>query len=151
MDRNEALNLFVRSNFKLILSKDFPKETFRKAKLSFFLDSHKNVGVPRDVEIAEKALYYLIKNNVILDQTRLLEILSLPFFVENIRNKEPFEELLQLQKSSITVVEPKKLAEAEFKDRLRQELKAEVIEDETKEISEAIERKKEEYSLLPQF
>ena len=149
MDRNEALNLFVRNNFKLILSKDFLKETFRKAKLSFFLDGYKNVGVPRDMEIAEKALYYLIKNGAVFDDTKLAEILSLPFFVENVRNKEPFEEFLRLQKSTIATIEPKKLAEAEFRDRLRQEIRAEVIEDETKEISDAIERKKEEYDLLP--
>lgn len=90
MDRNEAINLFIRSNFKLILSKDFLKETFRKAKLSFFLDSNKNVGVPRDTEIAEKALQYLIKNGAVLEESKLTEVLSLPFFVENVRYKEPF-------------------------------------------------------------
>lgn len=54
-----------------------------------------------------------------------------------------------LQKSTLTVIEPKKLVEAEVRDRLRKEIRAEVIEDETKEISEAIERRKEEYNLLP--
>jgi hypothetical protein len=149
VDRNEALNLFVKSNVKLMLSEIFPKETFRRAKLDYFIGGHRNVGVPRDEEIAEKAIYYFIKNGAVSSDEGLSKVFSLPFFSQNIRNKEPFAEYLRLQKSAITAVEPKKLAEAEARDRFREELKKEIIKEEGKDIEEAIERKKEEYLLVP--
>jgi hypothetical protein len=149
MDRNEALNLFVRANFKLMLSEKPAHEIFKRAKLSFFLDGHKDVGVPRDEEIAERAIYYLVKNGAISSESKLHEILSLPFFSRNIRNKEPFIELLNVQKSRITIVDPRKLSEAVFADRLKEELKQEIIAEKTQEIEEAIEQKKEEYLLVP--
>ena len=149
MDRIEALNLFVKSNFKLLLSKDFRHELFKRAKLDFFLDGHKKVGVPKNQEIAERAVHYLIRNGVITDKNKLSQVLSLPFFAKCIRNREPFEELVSLEKSTIIVVEPKRLSEARFRDRIRKELKEEIIEEKTQEIEEAIRRKKEEYLLVP--
>ena len=113
------------------------------------MDGHKNVGVPRDEEIAERAVYYLIKNGAISSESKLLEVLSLPFFNENVRNKDPLVEYLRMQKSTIAVVEPKRLSEAGVRDRVREELKQEIIEEEALEIEEAIERKKEEYFLVP--
>jgi len=149
VDRNEALNLFIKGNFKLILSEPFPKEIFKKAKLTFFMDGHKNVGVPRDEEIAGQAAYYFIRNGVISSEDKLCKVLSLPFFAKNIRNKEPFLELLRLQKSTIAIVEPKKLSEAEVREKVRQEIKQEIIEEQVQDIEDAIEKKREEYLLVP--
>ena len=72
MDRLEALNLFVKANFKLMLSENFHYELFKRAKLDFFLDGHKNVGVPKTEEIAERAINYLIKNSVINGKEKLI-------------------------------------------------------------------------------
>jgi hypothetical protein len=149
MDRLEALRHFVRANFKLLLSEDFHYTLFKRAKLDFFLDGHKSVGVPKNEDIAAQAMHYLIRNGVINDKDKLSQVLSLPFFAKYIRNKEPFEELIDMQKSPIAIVDPKKLSEATFRDSIRMELKQEVIEEKTQEIEEAIRRKKEEYLSIP--
>ena len=149
MDRIEALTLFVKSNFKLLLSEDFHAKIFKRAKLDFFLDRHKRVGVPKNEDIAERAIHYLVRNGVINNLDKLQQVLSLPFFAKYVRNKEPFEELVRLQASEIAIIEPKELSEASFRDRVKEKLKQEVIEEKTQEIEEAIKRKKEEYLSVP--
>ena len=40
MDRIESLNIFIRNNLKLLLSKKFSKMLFKKAKVDYFLGGH---------------------------------------------------------------------------------------------------------------
>jgi hypothetical protein len=144
LDRIEALNLFVKSNPKLILLPTFPKETFRRAKIDFFMDSRKNMGVPREEEIASQALKFLIKNKIVKDKVAFLRILDLPFFVENVRNREPFLELLILENQAISVINTKTLSDAEKLEKMKNLLKQEIIKDNSQEIEEAIQQKRDE-------
>jgi len=72
MDRTEALSIFVKANLKFMLSKEFPQVLFKRAKLDFFLE--KRIGVPRDEEIAEHTIRYLIKIGTIADENKLQTI-----------------------------------------------------------------------------
>jgi hypothetical protein len=150
MDSTEALNLFVKNHIKLLLLEIFPKENFRKEKLSFFMDSRKDLRhVPRDEEIANFTLRYMIRNGIIRDKERLSRILELPFFKENIHRVEPFDELLSLQSESIKVIDPHILSDAEKIDRIKAEITKEVIRENSQQIDEAIEKKKQQYRSLP--
>jgi hypothetical protein len=158
MDRTEALGIFVRVNLKFILSKEFPQVLFKRAKLDFFLE--KRIGVPKDEEIAEHTIRYLIKIGTIADESKLSEMLDLPFFKMNIRSREALRELVKLSRSEITVVDPRKLSESLYQEQLKKELKQEIIkeqaqeirkvvQEQTQEIQEIIDKKKEEYEMIP--
>lgn len=150
MDQNEALSLFVSSHFKLLLAPEFSHMVFKKEKLNFFMDKSRGLSwVPKDKEIAEYTIIYLIKNGVISDDAKLSEILSLPFFKETIHNKEQFVGMLHIKKSTITIVDPKKLSESKYRNRVRTELEEEIIQERKEEIDKAIEQKLEEYQLVP--
>jgi hypothetical protein len=150
MDPEEALNLFVSSHFKLLLAPEFSYAVYKREKLNFFTENKKNLhGVPKDKDIAEQAIKYLIKNGVICDDSKLAEVFGLPFFKENIHNKEQIVGTLHLQKSTIAIIDPKKLSQSRYRHRLRKEIKEEIIQEQKDVIDKAIERKKEEYELVP--
>ena len=80
MDRTEALNLFIKANFRFLLSEKFLKSVYKRVKLDFFLDRHKNiVGVPKDkAETIVKNLSEIDKSKALKDAAFLQDICKTP-------------------------------------------------------------------------
>ena len=61
VDEQEELLKFVKQNLKLILSLDFSEKMFKENKKQYFSVHLKNKFIPKDREIANATLNYLIK------------------------------------------------------------------------------------------
>ena len=150
MDRKEALHIFVKNNIALFLFKKFPFGNYKKIRHDFYFDNQtKHLGIPKNKEIAKCAIDFLIENGVINDKNKLEEVLNLPFFDKYIINDELIRETLEMRKSTISIVDVKKLSDSMIRDRIKQELKKQIIDESTADIQRAIENKKHEYMLIP--
>jgi len=148
MDQNEAINLFVSKNFKLFLNEPFLQEIYKETKRSFFLKNQVH-RVPKDKLIAEHAINYLVKHGLITDEAKLEEVFNRPFFKSNIYDKDKIRETLRLKKTSMPIIDPKKIVETRYRERVVNELTKQIIEEKIDIIDKAIEQKKEEYDMVP--
>lgn len=156
MDKREAIKLFVKRNSAIFRMDPFPGEVFKKLKRDFFLDYAKT-GVPKDSEIAGEIVEGLITNAQIRTDVELRNILALPFFKERIQNKAYYDERLRLKSQEAEpLLDVSRLEEAEYAEKVKEDLKKKAIEEvlqekeeKIEELEERIRSKKEEYLSLP--
>ena len=100
VDKNEALVKFVKQNYRITLEKDFKEKLYKNKKKEYFSDLLKNaVGIPKDTEIANKTLDYLIRINHIQNKGDLESTLAKPFFarLKNILDPEIYLQKLEIK------------------------------------------------------
>lgn len=148
--RKELIRAFVKEQLKaLTAEKSVPKELLKKSKVRFFVELHRNeVGVPKDREIAYEAVDYLLHIGYIKNPAGLSDLLSLPFFNSQVSDSSIFIEKLSVD-SSRGVIDFKRLREAEYEKDLKDEIRRQIILNETEEIEEAKKAKIAEYESLP--
>jgi hypothetical protein len=121
----------------------FPADVFKKLKREFFLQFAR-VSVPKDSEIAGEILEGMINSAQIANEISLESILTLPFFRDKVSNKTYYRERLRLNlQKSEPLIDVSKVEEAEYKEKVKEELKKQARE-------EVIQEKKEEIQELDQ-
>jgi hypothetical protein len=150
MGKKEVIREFVKKNWKIFASTEkMPHETFKKMKSNFFVEvNHNSVGVPKDKEIAYELIDYLFDINYFKTEDDLVRVLSLPFLSEHILDAQIFFERIAMVKQE-TTIDYRRLRELEYQKNLREEIKKEIIVEETRDIEEARRKKIAEYESLP--
>jgi len=156
LDKREAIKLFIKRNPAIFRLDPFPGEVFKKLKRDFFLDYAKT-NVPKDSEIAGEIIEGLITSSQIKTKTDLENILALPFFKERLQNRAYYYERLQLEtQHEEPLLDVSKLEEAEYAEKVKEDLKKkareEIIqekEEKIQELEEKIQSKTEEYRSIP--
>ena len=156
VDKREAIRLFIKRNSSLFRTDPFPSEVFKKLKQEFFLKFAK-ISVPKDSEIAGEIIEGMINSNQLKNEADLEKILDLPFFSNRISNKEYYREKMSLlSKESTRLLDVNKLKEAEYVQKIKEELKNEVRQEIIQEKEEKIARleqkiaeKTEEFLAIP--
>jgi len=153
MDRTQAVTRFIRNNLRILLSGDpFPEDLYKTTKRQYFLVQLNNsIGTPKDAEVADECLKYLLKTGQIKSKDRLDYFLQLPFLKAHIKESDAHVQYLELNilgKSAVDV-DPAQIGKQEYLEKIEGELRKRVVEEETEEIKKQIEAKKREYSLLP--
>jgi hypothetical protein len=125
---------FEKGKAKVLITRKFKQrlgdimhalEVFKKLKQEFFLNYAKT-GVSKDTEIASEILDGMIISNQIRTESDLEKILSFPFFKDKAQNKTCYRERLRLKtEKKEPLVDVKKIQEAEYVERLKEELKNE--------------------------
>jgi hypothetical protein len=148
LDRAEAIRKFIKSNLKIILQeKEFPEELYRRLKRQYFVEQLRSeVGRPRDPDIAHEAMMYLFKTNQIGSEDRLSEILSLPFFAKNIREKELYEQYMHIHVpgKAGTSIDLSTIAREDARQQLETEITDKMKAERLDELDRDIERVKSE-------
>ena len=93
--------------------------------------------MPKDSEIAAAALNHLFKIKYFKDEDQLNNIFNCPFFSENISDPDYYREKYRTDVSKVDV-DFRGLASEEYKNKLIEELKGEIISTYSQEIEEAI-------------
>lgn len=152
MDKNAAINLFIKTYYKLLTDKKlYDRETIKKIKHDVFIDKYKISGSVKDKEIAEKLVPLIIKNhgistikqlhdyiqeNTFLKYSHInaedykikLQILNKEFIDQQIIMKLDEEQQIEVLKEQIIKQrEPELMAEIEIKKRQREVLDKELI------------------------
>lgn len=156
MDKREAIRRFIRRNSSIFRMSPFPEKAFKKLKHEFFIDFAK-IGAPRDSEIAGEIIESLIKSAQIETEEDLTENLKFPFFKRRIHNKPYYYEKLRLRtQQEKPFLDISKLEEAEYVEKVREEMKKEAKEEviqsrdaQIQELEKKIEAKKDEYLSIP--
>lgn len=144
MDRREAIKAFIKQNSRLFGLSPFPAEVFKRKKFEFFTEYAK-VAIPKDKEIAGEILEGMIDASQIQTEEGLGKIIAYPFFRENIQNKEYYyEKLLLKARPGQPLLDMKKLGEAEYKNKVIEDLQRQAEEKILQEGTEKIQRMKEE-------
>lgn len=125
-----------------------PRLLLKKEKVNFFLDQYHS-SVPRDKEIAYETIEHLFRIDYFKSNEDLTRVLSLPFFAENVLDPSLFLERLNIEKSPKVGIDFKRLREQEYQTILKEQLKQEIITENSREIEEAAKRRKAEYDMLP--
>ena len=156
LDKQEAIRLFTRRNSRIFRLDPFPGRAFKKLKRNFFLDYAKT-SVPKDSEIAGEIIEGMITSAQIKTERDLQSIFKLPFFRQKIRNKTYYFERLRLRtQRAEPLLDLSRLEEAEYAEKVKDELKRkareEIIqekEEKIEELEERIKAKTEEYLSIP--
>jgi hypothetical protein len=156
MNKNEAINEFVKQNIYALSSSKYEKNKIKNLKKQFFLDKYKNkFGVPRDKEIARILVDVFRKNGKIKSLPELESIISekkVPFLSSNIHNVEnllPIFEEEKIESSILTPEDLSKLNQIDFLKKKEEELKERVIKEKSEDIDKALEEKRKKYDSFP--
>jgi hypothetical protein len=157
MNKESIIINFIRDNLKVLQQKDFPEEFYKNSKHEYFIQRKNLVGKPKDTEIAQTTTMYMIKKSMIKDEIKLKEFLELPFFKKNVLKPNIFFEALKLKNpDSFVIIDPSKLDNAEYLQRVEDEIKQKVItenksefDEQTKKFKIEIEDVKKELATIP--
>ena len=155
MDRRELILGFIRQNLSLLIDKDFLSALYKTKKKEYFLERYakSRQGLPRDTEIANELMWYLIRNNIVTTTVYLSKYLQLPFLASGIHDPQPYYDSLKLKDRQIPEIDFSKLKKTDLMQALREQLMAEIRFESTAskiaDIEEEIKRKLEEYNSLP--
>lgn len=157
MNRESVIVNFIRDNIKLLQQKEFPKELYKKIKHDFFFEKKNLVGIPKDTEISQIALFYMLRKSMIKKEDDLNRLIKLPFFKKNVIKPKIFFEALKLRNpNSYVVIEPAKLDNAEYLQRIEDEIKNKVItenqsafDEQTEGFKKDIEEMKRQLATIP--
>src|SRR5579863_2386016 len=128
MNRESLIINFIRENMKNLQQKDFSEDLYKTRKHNYFSLKKRDIGKPKDTEIAQIALFHMIRKRTIRDEPDLNRLLDLPFFKKNVFKPEIFYEALKLKNpNSFVVIEPSKLDNAEYVQKIENEIKKKVI------------------------
>ena len=155
VDRRELILGFIRPNLSLFTDKDFLVAIYKKKKKEYFLErySKSKQGLPRDVEIANELIWYLIRNNVVSSSDSLAKYLQLPFLALNIHDSQAYYDSLKLKEHQRPEIDFSRLKKTDLVESLRKQLKEELKYEQTTSkianIDEEIRKKIEEYNSIP--
>ena len=155
MDRRELILGFIKQNLSLLLDKEFLASLYKTKKREYFLERYakSKQGLPRDTEIANELMWYLIRNNIIINSTDLTNYLQLSFIAYGVHDPQPYYDSLRLKNRLKPDIDFSKLKKTDFIQSLREQLVAELKYDQTAsqiaDIEEEIKKKIEEYNSLP--
>ena len=139
LDRKEAIRSFVRENLSLFKG-PFSESEYRDRKRQFFVNKLRNeVGNPRDSEIVQEIVEYLIEIQYLRSEQDLDRLLRHPFLKEKLFRAEEYRERLREHPESIDEFDPSKIRDAEFAKSYRDKVKKEVIEQERESILQGVE------------
>jgi len=148
LDRAEAIRKFIKSNLKIILqTKEFPEELYKRSKRQYFIEQLRSeVGRPRDPDIAHEAMMYLFRTNQIGTEGRLGETLALPFFAKNIREKELYDQYMQIHVlgKAGTTIDLSTIAKEDARQQLETEITDKMKAEHLDELDRDIEKVKNE-------
>lgn len=142
---------------RVIQQKDFSNDLYKTTKHNYFSLKTRDVGKPKDTEIAQIALFYMIRKGMIKTELNLKKILDLPFFSRNVFKPEIFFEALKLKNpNSIVVIEPSMLDNSEYVQKIEDEIKQKIIienqaqfEEQRKIFQTEIDERKRELAIIP--
>lgn len=117
------------------------EDEYREKKRSFFFDRLKNaVGNPRDTEIIQDLVEYLIDIGYLRSEQDLEKLLSQPFIKEKlIRTDDYRERLRETSGTSPAEIDISKIRDAEYAKKYREQIKQEIMEQEKNLLREGIE------------
>lgn len=128
LNRESLIINFIRENMKLLQQKEFPEDLYKKIKHDYFYNKKSFVGKPKDSEIAQTTVFYLIRKHLIKDDESLTRLLDLPFFKKNIHTRNIFFDALKLKNpNTLIIIEPSKLDDAEYVHKVEDEIKEKLI------------------------
>jgi len=155
IDRHELIIGFIKNNFDLLINEESLRALYKKRKHDYFLveKAKSKQGLPRDSEIANELVWYLIKMNVISTRDELTKYLLFPFLKTNIIDSNTYFDAIKLKNQRAPNIDFSKLKKADYleslKEQIREELKYEQRTSTFKDIDEEIKSKIEEYNSLP--
>ena len=86
MDRHELIIGFIRNNLNILINEEDLLSLYKKKKHNYFMveKAKSKQGMPRDSEIANELVWYLIKTNVVTTKGDLAKYLQFPFLKSNV-------------------------------------------------------------------
>jgi hypothetical protein len=137
---------FIKDNLKIFQQKDFHYDLYRDKKHVFFYKFKNHMGKPKDSEIAETAIFYLINKHMIKDIDQLEKLLTLPFFKDNIKEQQKQKLVYELNMKSPqthVIIDPAKVEQREYQERLEEQILEKVLD----KNKERLEEQKRSYEL----
>ena len=140
LDKKEAIRLFVRENLGLFKG-TFSLMQYRDQKRKFFVDNPRSgVGNPKDTEVVQELVEYLIHIKYLKSSEDLDKLLTNPFLKAKLPRAEEYREMLS---SSTRVpddlIDISKVHDAEYAKNYRERIVKEVIEQEREVILKGVE------------
>ncbi|TAK15912.1 MAG: hypothetical protein EPO37_09455 [Nitrosarchaeum sp.] len=143
--RESVIIKFVKDNLRLLQQKDFLDEVYKQKKHDYFYEVRKFVRNPKNSEIAQVAVLYMIRKYLIHTEEELNNLLERPFFENNIyESKILFESLKLKNKNTFMVIDPTKLENLEYREKIENEIKAKILAESQPELLEQKEKFKKE-------
>ena len=149
MKRKQELRKFVRENYVILKEKDvFDKKKYQALKKAYFGTKLRHqFGIPKDMEICDVLIEFIIQSQRILEKEKLNTIISeTPFLKLNNIKAGNYIGLMDILAKKYAVKEDlENVIGIEKQDKIIELIKKE----RTKEIQDLIDKKKEEYRKLP--
>ncbi|HOI30991.1 MAG TPA: hypothetical protein PLZ15_14695 [Melioribacteraceae bacterium] len=147
MDKDAAINSFIKANYKLLTNKEiYDKTTYKKLKHEYFVNKCKLSGSVKDKEIVDKLIVLLIKNHSIKSIEDLGKYMfSIPFIKNTNVQVEEYDLLLKQLNKEFTDMQLLRNLEDDKKIEL---LKKDIIQKREPELIAEIEKKKLEKDQL---
>jgi hypothetical protein len=134
--REALIVSFVKANLRLLQQKELPYDNYKRKKHQYFFDQLRNqIGKPKDSEIAEAALFYLIRKHMVKTQEELERIFEYQFFKDNLNNKKIFIEEINVRTSHVNI-DPGELNKEEYRQDLVDRIKQDILTENSIEFQE---------------
>lgn len=150
--KSQAIKQFIRENWKIMTEDPFPSDLYNEKKKEFFSIIHDNVfGRPRDREICNELVEFLIRNNIIEDNAKFEKVCTLGFVAKNLSNdkKRLFIQKISKDRKPTVIIDPKKMKDALIQEEYKDKLLEEVIRDRSEDIDAEIQRKTDKLLSIP--
>ena len=112
MDRHELLTGFIRENLAVLTQPTLPPKLYKTNKHDYFVTRHADSrqGVPRDTEIANEVVWFLIRHGQVKTKEDLERFLSRGLLAEKVFDPQVFYEFLDINKPAEPLIDFKKIA-----------------------------------------
>lgn len=152
MNDQEALNRFIRENWRVLLEDPFPELAYKDIKKKYWGEVLKSQFIrPKENKITSDLIDYLFRNNIIENINRYEIIINKPFIKKYLSKElsQLYREKIELKIKPVIDIDPKKMGDAKNIEEIKDKITREVIKEKNKEINEAYEKRKEEYYAIP--
>lgn len=147
-DKQEELLKFIKNvAWKLIFQAQFPDDEFKELKREYFDRFRTEIGIPKDKEIAEKAMEHMLKIRYFKNKDDVQRILNLEFFSKNIFNPEDYIDKYE-RLDSKPDLDIKLLRDKEYEAQKFSELEERVIKERTNDIDKVVKEKLDAYESI---
>lgn len=121
----ELIRGFIRENLGILTESPFKSSLYRTKKYQYFLLKHggSKQGNPRDNEIATETVWFLIKRGQVKTKEALEKVLSSGLPAEKCLASDIFYEFLEANKIPESILDYRKLREADFLESIREEIR----------------------------
>ena len=140
MDREALIIRFIKDNLKILQHKEpFPYEPYKAVKHSYFFENEEIRDVvkkkPKDSEIAEIALLYLIRKRIVRTESELQRMTNLPFFQDNLYDETKILQALNSHdsNSSDILIDPSRIVQADYQEKIKNQIEQNLL-DRNKEV-----------------